>query len=292
MIGRAGRGRRTLQRLSDRLGRGDRSVPPEIRSTFRDPELQAHYERDGFVVVDLLTDDEVAAMNAAYGALDHRVPEAAPFAEGFHTSLYDPRVEYRRSVLDAFEEHVGPGLRRVLDDHRIFFANYTVKMPGGGPVPLHSDWTFLDEDRFSSATVWCPLVDTTERNGALGVVVGSHRRIDFLRIVNVGSFDRSQAAVADIEDRRVVPMRAGQAIVMDNRVVHFSPPNDSEGVRVAAACVVGPAEADLHHYWVDPEQNLVRFTLHPEFFLSYVIGQPPTDADGVIDMDVLVPRES
>ena len=133
----------------------------------------------------------------------------------------------------------------------------------------------------------CPLLDTTERNGALGVVVGSHHRIDFLRIVNVGSFDRSQAAIADLDDRRVVPVTAGQAIIMDNRVVHFSPPNDSDETRVAAACVVGPAEGELHRYWVDPDQNLVRFTLDPEFFLSYIIGQPPAEADGIIDMTLL-----
>jgi ectoine hydroxylase-related dioxygenase (phytanoyl-CoA dioxygenase family) len=43
-------------------------------------------------------------------------------------------------------------------------------------VPPHQDWSFTDEDQgFISATVWTALVDTDMNNGAMGVIVGSHK---------------------------------------------------------------------------------------------------------------------
>jgi ectoine hydroxylase-related dioxygenase (phytanoyl-CoA dioxygenase family) len=167
------------------------------------------------------------------------------------------------------------------------WANYLVKLPGADPVPLHVDWTFLDEDRFSSVTVWCPLLDTDESNGALGLVTGSQDRIDFVRIVNVPCYDRCEEAVSDLADRPVVPMRAGQAIIMDNRAVHFSTPNSTDERRVVAACVAGPVEADLHHYWLDPDDDVVRFDLDRRFYLTYQVGRPPAEAEGVRGREVV-----
>ncbi len=257
------------------------------RRTFLDLSLQADFERDGYVIIDLLDDDALSELRTRYDNLDHDHLTEWPWVNGFETSLYDPRQNYRAQVLDDFDAVIAPALDLVLDDHRAFFANYVVKGPSADAVPPHVDWTFLDEDRFSSATVWCPLIDTNAelRNGALGVVVGSHRRIDFLRIVNLPSFDRCTQAVADLE-RRVPTVNAGQAIIMDNRVVHFSIPNETDDWRVAAACVVGPTEADLHHYWFDDDGDLIRFDLDRSFYLSYTIGQP-ADADGILNSTVV-----
>lgn len=252
------------------------------RATFLDPGLQLEFERVGFVVVDLLDGGEVRAVRRRYDSLDHESRTSYDWVQGFDTSIYDGRPGYRAEVLDSIEEHLADPLNLILDDHRIMFANFVVKQPGSEPVPLHVDWTFLDEDRFSSVTVWCPLIDTTVRNGTLGVVAGSHRRIDFVRAANIPSFERCEAAVADIDDRPIIELRAGQAIILDNRVVHFSPPNQSSDARVAIGCVAGPTEAPLHHYWQDPEDRLLRFEIDRAFYLSYVIGTPPSQAGGVL----------
>jgi ectoine hydroxylase-related dioxygenase (phytanoyl-CoA dioxygenase family) len=253
------------------------------RRTFLDPDRQRQFEDAGFVVVDLLDDDAVAALRAGYRAMEHEQREVYEWVEGFDTSIYDDRPEYRAAVLELIETNVAPAFASVLDRHRIMFANFVVKQPGSNAVPPHVDWTFVDEDRYSSVTIWCPLVDTTPTNGTLGLVTGSHRRIDFLRAANVPSFERCEAAVADIEDRPVVSLRAGQAIILDNRVVHFSPPNDTAEQRVAIGCVAAPVEAPLRHYWVDDADQLLRFELDRSFYLTYIIGRPPSEADGVLD---------
>lgn len=250
------------------------SVPPR-RPTFLDQELQRSFARDGYVVVDLLTPAEVDGLQQRHEALDHVRRDRWDWVDGFETSLYDDRPSYRRQVREVAEAVVVAPLGRVLDRYELMFANWVVKLPGASEVPLHADWTFLDEARYSSVTVWCPLVDTSIElaNGALGVVVGSQEQIDFLRVANVPCYDRCVEAVRHL-DRYIPSLRAGQAVILDNRVVHFSPPNQTGAQRVALGCVLGPAEADLHHYWLDPQDQLLRFELDPDFYLDYTIGAP------------------
>lgn len=264
---------------------------PDRRVTLADPAQQAAFERDGYVVVDLVDTAAVAELQGCYNDLDHATHEDWPWVDGFETSLYDPRPAYREQILHDAERVLGPALKRVLVQYRIVFANWLVKVPHAAEVPLHADWTFLDESRFSSVTVWCPLADTSVSlgNGPLGVVVGSQDQIDFLRVANVAAYDRCVEAVEGLE-RAIPDLRAGQAIVMDNRVVHFSPPNLTDRSRLALGCVVGPVEADLHHYWLHDDGRLLRFQLDRSFYLNYTIGQPEV-ADGIVDV-VEVPHHA
>lgn len=277
-----------VERLRARLHRHP-SPAPRRRCTFLDTELQSVFERDGFVVVDLLDAAQVAELQRRYDRLDHARHESWAWVDGFETSLYDDRPDYRRQILEDAEAVASASLASLLDRHRIMFANWVVKIPGAQDVPLHADWTFLDEDLFSSVTVWCPLVDTSLElhNGALGLVVGSHREIDFVRVANVPAYDRCVDAVSDL-DRCVPDIRAGQAVVLDNRVVHFSPPNETAEQRVALGCVIGPVEADLHHYWLDDHGQLLRFELDRSFYLGYTIGQP-NQADGILGITEVPP---
>ncbi len=258
------------------------TTAPERRRTLLDPQLQHQFDATGFVVVDLLDPEDVRSLRTRYSELDHEQRNSYDWVEGFDTSIYDARPEYRQQVLQIIEDHLGPALEPVLDRYRIMFANFVVKQPHSDSVPPHVDWTFVDEDQYSSVTVWCPLVDTTTANGTLGLVTGSHRRIDFLRAANIPTFERCENAVQDLEDRPVIPLRAGQAIILDNRVVHFSPPNTTDEQRIAIGCVAGPVEAALHHYWMDDDEQLLRFELDRSFYLTYVIGSPPSTASGIL----------
>ncbi len=260
------------------------------RSTLRDPVLQRQFADVGFVVVDLIDPATVLALRKRYDSMDHEQRTQFDWVDGFNTSIYDKRPEYRAEVFDLMQEHISPALASVLNDYQIMFANFIVKDPHSDMVPPHVDWTFLDEEQFSSTTVWCPLVDTTPANGTLGVVSGSHRRINFLRPSNVPTYERCELAVADIEDRPVISLRAGQAIVMDNRVVHFSPPNTTDLDRVAVGCVVGPTEAELHHYWMNEDSELMRYQIDRSFYLDFVIGSPPMQSGGVLSASVVSNR--
>lgn len=260
------------------------AVTPRPR-TFTANALEVQFREHGYLVVDLLDPAACADLRTAYDDLEHGEQWDGEFARGFHTTMYDARVEYRRRVFTLIGDALSPALEPLLDDHRICLANFTVKLPGGEPVPGHLDWSFVDETRASSATVWCALEDVTVEQGALTMLHGSHRNVDFIRPVNVRDYDRHTSVTTG--DQVAVPVRAGQAVIMDNRMVHGSVRNDSDRTRVAASVVVAPRATPLHHYWIDDDGELVRFVIDPEFFLDYEIGKDPTASMGVVGRSVV-----
>lgn len=253
--------------------------------TFLANALEGQFREQGYLVVDLLDPVACAELRIAYEHLDHGDQWDSEFAPGFHTTMYDSRLDYRRQVCSLIEHAMSSTLDTLLVDHRICLANFTVKQPAGEPVPGHVDWSFVDEAGASSATVWCALEDISEEQGALTVIPGSHRQVDFIRPVNVRDYDRHSSVAGG--EQVAVPVRVGQAVVLDNRTVHGSSANRSDRTRVAAAAVVAPRAVPLHHYWIDGDDELVQLEIEPQFFLHYQIGQDPTSTTGVLDRRVV-----
>jgi beta-hydroxylase len=213
-----------------------------VRRTFLDEGRERRLERDGYVVLDGLDAAEVATLREGFFAL-------WPEGEGFHTDLERADAATRASV-DAL---VGPvwdrHLPAVLDDHRVFMSSFLVKWPGpGNDLYVHQDTTYVDEGRYRSVSFWVALDDMSPEigNGPLEVAPGSHRWADEYRGSNVVPWhrrheERVRAALV------TVPVRAGQVVVMDNRLIHASPANTTDRPRVAVAAAAVPREADLLH---------------------------------------------
>lgn len=265
---------------TDLLALDPPSPEPSTRATFRDPELQAAFERDGFAVARVLDDEHLAGLLDAYAELEHHHEDWLPFAEGFHTTLYDARVDYRTAVGAAFDRWLAPGLAEVLDRHAIQFANFQVKLPGGELLPEHVDWTFVDEARVCSVTVWTATHTIGEANGGIAVAPGSHRLVRFDRAVNHRWYERHAEAAAPIPERRTVELAPGEAVIFDNRLLHLSTPNGTDGPRLAASCVATPEEEPVYHYWFDEDEVAHRIEVEPRFWLSYGIGTDPRQVDG------------
>ena len=223
--------------------------PPEPQDTlFRDERVQARFERDGYVILDLLSPDQVS------GLLDfaHRLDEKGVPRRGFRVSMDLPDQGLVRAASDEIQRVAGGALGSHVHAHQSFVASFVVKdAHEASLVPPHQDWSFVDETRFTSATVWTSLVDMNAENGGLGVIPGSHRVLDYLRASPSPQCPSliSPHLFALYPYLQVKTLRAGQAIAWDHRLVHGSPPNRSGKPRVAAGIGIARREAPLlHHY--------------------------------------------
>lgn len=123
-----------------------------------------------------------------------------------------------------------------------------VKRPSvmaAGRIHLHCDPTLLpDESRQRHLNVWAPLVDVDETNGALWVVPRSHR---VFAPVHAFSVPSQFAGIADtvMEYGRCVPMKAGDMLVFDNRMPHYSRQNFGDVDRPAAVLSLVPRGAEF-----------------------------------------------
>ena len=224
-----------------------------VRRALRDPDLERTMAAQGYVVVPLLAADEIARLRALFERT-HPQP-----AEGFATDFerLDPasRVLVEEEAAPLWAEHL-PGL---LDDYRIFMTSFLAKWPGqGSGLSLHQDWTYIDERRGRSVAFWVALDDVGPAigNGPLCVVPGSHLLADTYR---GPATEQWFSPWLDELARAAVPLTvpAGHAVLIDARLIHWSPPNGSGRLRLALAGAAVPREAPLL-FVVDEPDDQVR----------------------------------
>lgn len=128
-----------------------------------DAQLEA-YRRDGFIVVEnLLTPEEVAYVLT--------IDDAPMHAAGLLGHTVDPVFGFV-----AHHPNVAGVAMQLLDSPaRIVQTMYLAKAPQGGTgLALHQDRHYLDNDPDTLMACWIAVTDTSEENGGLCVIPGSH----------------------------------------------------------------------------------------------------------------------
>jgi len=239
---------------------------------FTDAALQATFERDGFVVMDLLNPDEIATLKELLEGLDDEV-KARPFS----ATIMSPNLSYRRSVSQGVVGVLAERLRTILNDYRSCHGVFVAKRPGmeEGHVLLHQDQTFVDEGRFTPAVAWVPLSDVNQETGCLRAVRGSHR-------INHGPrgtyrdfpYPELRAVIAErfLTD---LPMRAGQVCIAAATLFHESGAHHGEDVRVAACVLSIPKRSHLLYYYQHSPERMELFEVPDDFYLRHTFGFRP-----------------
>lgn len=246
-----------------------------VAPTLVDARDEAALADLGYVVVDLLQPEEVVVL---LDAVEHVYVDER---SGFHASNMSGTHTYRREVDRVVRPLIDAAVARqgLFVDHESFTASLLVKWPTeDSAFHTHQDWTMVDEERFRTVNVWCPLVDTDEENGAFAVLPGSHH---VLRAIRCSPMPPTTYASPGWQvshtDMVKIPVRAGQAVVFDHALLHSSPPNATPRWRPAVAAAYKPRAASLVHYYLpDPAgEDLEVFSVDSTFFTDFDIGDRP-----------------
>lgn len=217
----------------------------------------------GFALVDLLAERDVEELRRLHAELHPR-----PGVD-FDTDFSYLSPSHKRVVDRGIRDVIEPRLAERLRPFRLFNVSFVVKWPGGGSrVPLHQDWSYVDERVDRSLTVWIPLDDTSpeEGNGPLGFIPRSHRLPAAMRGASSTPWYLPYREVLESELEHV-GVRAGQSLLFDGRILHGSPANESPRPRRAVAAMVAPADAVLrYHDYRDGRFDV--YEVDEEFFLD------------------------
>jgi ectoine hydroxylase-related dioxygenase (phytanoyl-CoA dioxygenase family) len=215
-----------------------------MRPVFLNTEQQQKIEYDGFVVVPFLTTDEVDLCSAIYKDLEHESPTLP-----FYTSHWSTDKQHRKRVNDRLRPILSKNLHPLLRNYRDLYSYFLVKEPSPESFfRVHQDWTLVDETQFTGITAWCPLADTVSHNGAFHIVQGSHRFLGNIRGENIDMPYRDILSYIECQFTTPVYLKAGEALVFDQRLWHFSPANMDTKKRVAVGIIMVPKEAPIRHY--------------------------------------------
>jgi phytanoyl-CoA hydroxylase len=213
-----------------------------------DPEaIRARLRRDGFCPVGALVPGatlagaratsegllagESAGARAALRSLGSLIPV-------FRDAAFAPLIEAPATL--SLMRALGEGEAR-------FAAGYFLSKPGGSPATFwHQDWGFWHDpvsydDRLVEVGILIYLVDVDERNGAPRFLPGSHRRRHplhaLLAATEVAALRRADdptgLAYQGQDGAVTVPVRAGEAVLFDPRVLHGAHANVTDADRPA-----------------------------------------------------------
>lgn len=239
-----------------------------MRKLFRDSDLQTQFENIGYVKLPLLSQDEIETLRQYY----LETPFDNKIEAGFHISLDNQNSELVDQVGKKIRSVMEPKAKDIFDEGKVFTASYVIKEHGlQNIVPPHQDWTFVDEKEFVSVTMWTPLVDVTEENGALGVIPGSHKLFSYPRS---SPSPQSKSPLADhiftlFPYVDIVEMKAGETLIFNNRLLHASPPNLSQSPRIAVGIGITQKEAQLKHFYQNPNSGRLEVYDVEESFYIY-----------------------
>lgn len=232
------------------------------RKVFRDAKLEEQFQKDGYVIIPFLNEAEVEDLKQKYfdslpesggniGQEDAKLKERITYDFTF----INKNIDYKKMVYQYISEKFKPHYEKYLENYRPIIANFIRKQSGDGEVPLHQNWAFVDERKMTSVSIWCPLVDSNRNNGTLEVTPGSHKRFGEIRGPMIPW--ELENIKEEIITKHMVPMevKAGQAVVLDDSLVHYSNINNTDGLRLAIQLILIPAEEKSIHYHMDPQNN-------------------------------------
>jgi len=221
-----------------------------MRRIFFDDNLEKEISVKGFVVIDKLLDSSACDKLISDFKI-HKVNDDRAFT----ISNWNNDIEYRSNTFQAIKEVVLPRIIPFLDAFYPVMGVYTVKSSGKkSDMLLHQDWSLVDESKYRSVSVWVALCDMDSHNGNLQLGERSHLYCGYPRGMNIPvpfehiRFDYYKYLTD-------VPLKKGDAIIFDHRVIHASPENLSTDLRLAAVLALIPEEAELIHYYKYPDDN-------------------------------------
>lgn len=238
-------------------------------NVFKNNEHQQQFERDGYVVVKAFDAATIQQMQLFF---DKTTGENF---SGFHNTLelHDPEVkkEVFLYLRDIFNQY----LQKYFQHYKAVGCGFvTKKSDDQSRVYPHQDWTFVDESRYTSLNLWAPLINTNEQNGALKIFKGTHQLKTSMRGSNLPPVFRINNPQV-LQYLTTIPLKAGEVIMYDHRLIHGSEPNLSGKTRVAASFNVVPEIANPIHY-VGDKNNLSKVyevTIDENFYSNYYLDK-------------------
>jgi len=222
---------------------------PKMLKVFRDDAHQEQFERDGYLPLPFYNAEEIRELNDLYHRL-HPKDEI-----GFFPSTFSKDKNYRQIADSEIRRICERPIAQYCRDIKVMCGCFIVKSPGpDSGMCVHQDMSLVDESRFTGINIWVPLVDLTIRNGALFIIPGSHR---FFPTYRGSSIQEFFSPVMDemIDYLQPVIIQAGTAVFFDQSIIHFSPPNYSEELRIVTNTYFTHKDSEFRTYYYDKENH-------------------------------------
>ena len=248
---------------------------------FVSSDIQKAYDAHGYAVTPLIDQQKIQQL-------------AGIFSKYFSTdglpSVYDTiamtEAETIAKVNEEINQVCSEDLSKLLTGFRIVCSIFFIKKPGADShLSLHVD-TSLTVPPHHAMGIWIPLCDIDETTGRFCVLEKSEH---YLPPYNTPSIPYSYNEVESMLDPYLtcLSMRAGDALIMNNSLLHATQKNTSDKTRVAVVIKVVDETAPLVTTYYDetaePGKKVKLYKQSNDFFTTgkFRSAVPPEGAEFV-----------
>lgn len=218
--------------------------------------LVEQFDRDGYVVVEnLFSESEVARMKHEIQRVLDEVRRVAtaegrpnPAQNGVYVGLAAKSDLFRQVAADNRLVNV---LRQVMGESILFLSDKVVYKSAetGFRSPWHQDWSYWRGS--NKISVWIALDPSTEENGCLKFIPGSHRSVvKHDGVASDGKGFQHRLRQEDVDESKAIslPCAPGTAVVFHDLTLHASHENTSGKDRWALISTYKDATAEDPDY--------------------------------------------
>jgi ectoine hydroxylase-related dioxygenase (phytanoyl-CoA dioxygenase family) len=232
---------------------------------FQNSEIQNQFDEKGFVKLKIL-DHQIIKDLRSYCLSEFPVDNKA-----FFSSSYLNDFEKKKAISDFIIDEVQASFDKEFINHKALGAAFLIKGSGDhSEMPMHQDWSIVDESKYYALNIWIPLIETNETNGCLEVIKGSHLWNENLRAPTIPFFLNGHQEKLKKHFTQI-PTEIGEVIILNQAVIHYSKPNHSTEIRPAITVGLVSSDAPLSlHYWdKDNPQVIEEFEQKDDFLLRF-----------------------
>ena len=247
-----------------------------MRRILFDDKAQKELLQRGYVKVPFLSAKEVSLLLEGLEQLHlnnkFNIKNEDDSQPGYYYSILDEDIDYKRKATEYIQKIFAPHVERLFDGYKILTSSFFVKPPQGGFLDTHQHFPVTTNINDISVIIWCPLVDVDESNGTLQVVEGSHKIVPGVLAYGYPPFFSQYSDVIK-KCSKPIPAKAGEAIIFDNNLIHWSTENTTHQYRHTAQVLAIPAEKQAVFYYFDknlPDKFEV-FEINNEFFIEQIL---------------------
>jgi len=241
-----------------------------MKQVFKDLSAHQKFNQNGFLVTSFLDAITVEALLEIANNFEVDTNHA------FYSTSYHQDLNLKKQVDEKVKGLVEEKINTLFKDYQYLGSAFLYKQPGDNSImPPHQDWTVVDETQASSITIWIPLTDLTQENGAIQCIPKSHKKFDFLRAPSVPfAYQNHNDLIIDKMETQF--LKQGEAFIFNHRLVHASPPNLSNKSRIALAIGLIPQNEPLFMYYRN-NGSIKKYKMPSDMFIRYPeVAKEPT----------------
>jgi hypothetical protein len=246
---------------------------------FNDIKQEEYFVDNGYIKSNFISSNEVKEIIDYYEQYQLMGGDIMPFAKslGYYISVFDSNLDRRKYIDSKLKDVFQKKIEKIMPNYTILYCNFMTKDPNGTEIEVHQDFSFVDEKKYTAFNFWLPLQYTDAQNGGFHLIEGSHKLFNSYRSATI-PHNLTHYNSEFKKYMKEIPVNAGDGLIFDHKLFHYSTPNQTNNVRIAIQMVLIPKDATPVTYYYRPEEdknNLEVYEITSEYLLTDNLWSDP-----------------